>query len=63
MLNFRHPDGQMLSEVVAKAIAIQRHERQGGDVAEMHGIIRRLAQEEDARETFTDITGIEVFTR
>ena len=60
-MRFRHPDGQYLSPVVAKAIAIRRAERQGMDTAEMVGIIRRLDTEEDAREMFTDITEIEVF--
>ena len=54
-------DGQYLSATVAKAIAIQRFERQGGDAAEMIGIIRRLDKEEEARELFFDITTIEVF--
>lgn len=59
-MSFRDSDGQMLSPVVAKAIAIQRGERKGMDTAEVIGIIRRL-HEEDAREMFTDISDIEVF--
>lgn len=61
-MKFIDIDGQMLSPVVAKAIAIRRHEEQGGDMQEMVGIICRLDREEDAREMFTDISGIECFT-
>ncbi len=59
-MRFRDTDGQYLSPAVAKAIAIRRSYEQGMDGAEMTGIIRRL-DEEDAREMFTDISGIEVF--
>lgn len=63
MLSFRDTDGQMLSAPVARAIALIRAENAGMDRAEMVGIIRRMDREEDAREMFTDIAGIEVFKR
>lgn len=64
MLSFRDAiDGQMLSPVVAKAIAIQRGEHQGMDNHEIIGIIRRMDYEEDAREMFESFSEIEVFVR
>lgn len=61
MLSFRDIDGTVLRADLAKAVAIRRHEEQGGDQSDMVGIMRRMDDEEDAREMFTDITGIEVF--
>ena len=62
-LTFRDAQtGRSLNGMQAVTVACRRALEQGLDEAEMHGIIRRMADEEDAREMFYDITEIEVFT-
>jgi len=52
-----------ISHTRATAIAFESADWQGIDPAEMRAIFSRLATDEEARETFEDITGLEAFNR
>jgi len=61
-LSFRNPENaQYLSQPVACAIAMQRAEIAGHDPAEVRAYISRLETDEEAREIFQEISGLEVF--
>ena len=59
MLNY-YQNGICIDEPKAFARAIKACEASGIDIAELGGIIRRMNEEEEAREMFESITGIEV---
>ena len=63
-LLFHDPINQRyISHTRATAIAYEAANWQGVDPAEMRAIFARLATDEEARETFEDITGLEVINR
>lgn len=55
-----HYLGRYLTGTEASAIAQRVCDEQGIDREEMLGLMRRLSTEEDARDTFFDLTDIEV---
>ena len=59
MLNY-YQNGLCIDEPKAFARAIKACESNGIDIAELGGIIRRMKEEEEAREMFESISGIEV---
>jgi hypothetical protein len=62
-LSFHNPETEtFLSQPVACAIAMQRAERAGLDPAEVRAYISRLEYDEEAREVFEEISGLEVFS-
>ena len=59
MLNY-YQNGICIDEPKAFAIALKSCEFSPIDIDELGGIIRRMNEEEEAREMFESITGIEV---
>lgn len=53
--------GQAINGFQVMRLACLRAREQGMDEAEVHGILRRCADEEDAREMMLDLFDIEVF--
>lgn len=64
MLRFRDPDtDSYVLHSAAIRHAMQSMLEHGHDPAEMESIMARLSTEEEAREIFEEITGLEVFVR